>query len=281
MYEILGIGIAGNFAGHLSQAGEDKDFIGTDDNAPKGVFPFYIPQGSGGPLGRYCINNQSIILPKDPSLNVQAEPELGLECDLIYDENKKVSDIIPKFFMAFNDASVRNDKTAKKLSLKKNFSSGSKAYGNRIPIDYFREGGICDSYSLVSFIKFDSELRLYGQLSELTHYSYFHQKLLNWLKDRLNNQKDFSILEDISEILKQCQYPQKVLFAIGATCYTEIGENRFLQEGDEIYIVVFNHKKYDLTEIKRILSDLGRSFAPSNDISIVRQKVLGSSSEML
>ena len=42
--EILGFGIAGNFALHLEQAGEADDFalVKTDDEyAPKGIFPFY------------------------------------------------------------------------------------------------------------------------------------------------------------------------------------------------------------------------------------------------
>lgn len=276
MDNILGIGVAGNFAGHLSQAGEAKDFdlCENGDCAPKGIFPFYVPRDNKNTLGRYCIDNKRVILPPDSSLCVQAEPEIGLECDLVYGSEKEVIDIIPRFFMAFNDASVRNDKSATKLSQKKNFSTGSKAYGNKIPLDSFREGGICDSFSLVSFIQFDSELRLYGEPSKLTDYSFFYERLLDWLKDRLNHQKDHSVLEDFTQILKYSHYPQKALFAIGATCYSELGETRFLQEGDEIFIVAFNHNKYDLDEIKKILSAPEQSFTPNNDISIVRQKVL-------
>ena len=45
MKEIIGFGIAGNFALHLEQAGEADDFalVKTDDEyAPKGIFPFYV-----------------------------------------------------------------------------------------------------------------------------------------------------------------------------------------------------------------------------------------------
>ena len=41
----LGLGIAGNFALHLAQAGELEDFkdiITEDEAAPKGMFPFYL-----------------------------------------------------------------------------------------------------------------------------------------------------------------------------------------------------------------------------------------------
>ena len=42
----LGLGIAGNFALHLAQAGEleeFKDIITAEEAAPKGMFPFYLP----------------------------------------------------------------------------------------------------------------------------------------------------------------------------------------------------------------------------------------------
>ena len=45
MKEIIGFGIAGNFALHLEQAGEADDFalVKTDDEyAPKGIFPCYF-----------------------------------------------------------------------------------------------------------------------------------------------------------------------------------------------------------------------------------------------
>ena len=43
----IGLGVAGNFALHLEQAGEIDDFksVFTEDpNGPKGIFPFYIPE---------------------------------------------------------------------------------------------------------------------------------------------------------------------------------------------------------------------------------------------
>jgi hypothetical protein len=39
----FGFGVAGNFAGHLEQAGESADFVNVASNgvAPKGIFPSY------------------------------------------------------------------------------------------------------------------------------------------------------------------------------------------------------------------------------------------------
>ena len=47
--KICSFGIAGNFTGHLEQAGEAKDFLQVktlDSNAPKAIFPTYLPAGN-------------------------------------------------------------------------------------------------------------------------------------------------------------------------------------------------------------------------------------------
>ena len=45
--QMIGFGVAGNFAGHLEQAGEAADFTQVKtENAiqPKAIFPFYVPK---------------------------------------------------------------------------------------------------------------------------------------------------------------------------------------------------------------------------------------------
>ena len=42
----IGLGVAGNFAGHLEQAGEAADFLQVKTEEaiqPKAIFPFYVP----------------------------------------------------------------------------------------------------------------------------------------------------------------------------------------------------------------------------------------------
>ena len=44
--KMIGFGVAGNFAGHLEQAGEASDFVNVkvkDNIQPKAIFPFYLP----------------------------------------------------------------------------------------------------------------------------------------------------------------------------------------------------------------------------------------------
>lgn len=274
MKEFLGVGIAGNFADHLEQAGEAdgfKNIKSDEEGAPKGIFPFHVPHHPR--LQNYCFNNHELVLPENyEDKNIQAEPEIGLECEIIYEGNL-VKSIVPKFFMAFNDASVRKDPTATKISEKKNFSTGSKALGNKIAIDKFSAGGICDNYSIVSFVQFDGELHLYGKCSPLTTYSYFYEQLLDWVKRKFNTQKDEFALEDFREILAIGKYPKNLILAIGATCYTEIGEKRFLREGDEVCIVVFNHNQFTLEQIQSLVKSQEQHNHGDN-ISMIRQKVV-------
>lgn len=277
--KMLGLGIAGNFANHLEQAGEVDDFaciVSDEDSAPKGIFPFFVPNSSSF-LGRFCFDNQLVILPSDKSLKVQAEAEMGLVCKIIYDD-KFVRDIIPTSFMAFNDASVRNNKNATKLSRKKNFSLGSKGFGlNQIAILHndFTQGGICDNCSIVSFIETNGILEQYGELSRLDSYSYFYEKLTRWIVKKLNSQDDFGILESLPNILRKANYPTNALIAIGATRYTLKNEHRFLQEGDIVSVAIFNHNKYSLDTVWNLVDkgDLAQ-FNAMSDISILVQNVV-------
>ncbi|WP_345993495.1 DUF5718 family protein [Sulfurimonas sp. HSL-1716] len=237
----LGLGIAGNFALHLKQAGELEDFkdvITVDEAAPKGVFPFYIPGGSTF-LGTYPISNDTIKLPSE-EVNVQAEPEVALICRLTYKDDR-IDTITPTHFGAYNDTSLR--KNAPKISLKKNWGAQSKGISSQlIEIDSFSEGGIMDNYRICSFLRRGGNVFRYGEDVELTGYSYFYEKLLEWIKNQINTQENFGPLEPVLEYIKEAAYPQELVISIGATRYTEYGETTFLQSGDEVIVVLYDNR---------------------------------------
>jgi hypothetical protein len=149
-----GFGIAGNFALHLEQAGEIEDFKDlevADENGPKGIFPFYMP-GAETPIGVFPLSSDTIKLPEDASLNVQAEPEVALECTLRY-ENGRVAAVDPERFAPYNDCSIRRP-GAKKISEKKNWGAMSKGLGAKmLPVDTFAEGGTMDNWHIASFLR--------------------------------------------------------------------------------------------------------------------------------
>jgi len=267
----IGLGVAGNFALHLEQAGESADFkdiLTEDPNGPKGMFPFYIP-GREGQLGIYPISSDAITLPQE-ECNVQPEPEVALICDLEYSSEGKVINIIPKFFGAYNDCSLRKEGAAK-ISHKKNWGEASKGLSSTlIPIDRFEKGGVMDSYRIASFLRRDGMLMRYGEDVELLGYSYFHTKLIEWLKNQMNAQVDFGPLESIGEYLRAALCPKQAIISIGATRYTHFGETNFLQEGDEVIVVVYDNTKYCTNPI---LSMANRNAFEAEGISALVQKV--------
>ena len=100
----FGFGVAGNFAGHLEQAGEAVDFANVQSHgaAPKGIFPWYAP-GADGFLGEFPLSHDSITLPaSDEPLNLQIEPEVGLACRVHWNGDT-VARLEPFALGAFND----------------------------------------------------------------------------------------------------------------------------------------------------------------------------------
>ncbi|MEK6658193.1 MAG: DUF5718 family protein [Campylobacterota bacterium] len=273
--DFLGLGIAGNFALHLAQAGELEDFkeiITADEAAPKGMFPFYLPkriEEAKDILNTYPLSSSAIKLPKE-NVNVQAEPEVALICTLEY-ANNKLSKIIPTHFGAYNDCSIRVT-GASKISDKKNWGENSKGVSETlIQIDRFDSSGIMDSYSICSFLKRDNEIHAYGENVELVGYSYFYEKLLDWMVNQINTQENFGPLEPLGEYILRCGNPTKAIISIGATRYTHYGETTFLKDGDEIIIAVYNRAK--ITS-QNILESIKNESYDLLDASILRQKVL-------
>jgi len=267
----LGLGVAGNFALHLKQAGEleeFKDVITEDENAPKGMFPFYLPNFKA-PLGVYPLSSECIKLPQEDE-KVQAEPEVGLICDIAYEQGAIIS-ITPRAFGAYNDCSIRKE-GAKKISEKKNWGEATKGLSDTlIAIDRFSEGGVMDHYRIASFLRRDGNVFRYGEDVELTGYSYFYEKLITWMVNQLNAQVDFGPLEPISRYMEQCGYPEKAVISIGATRYTEYGKKTFLKSGDEVIVVVYDSKQYCTNPI---FSKVVSNALDAEGISALVQRVL-------
>ena len=251
--DVICLGVAGNFAHHLEQAGELEDFknvVTQTEDAPKGIFPFYLP-GSESFLGLYSIGTDTLTLPSYEA-NAQVEPEIAVLFDIVYNDAHEVIDLHAKQFTTFNDCTIRKE-GAKKISEKKSWGENSKGIGDKwIAIDNFEEGGVMDNYHLCSFVKRDSTVYPYGVDAPLLGYSYFYTRLKNWLIDKMNTQKEFGPLEDIALHLKNSAYPKQALISIGATAYAEFGEHNYLQNGDEVYVIAYDIRsdKADFTASK-------------------------------
>jgi len=271
----IGLGIAGNFALHLDQAGEAEDFkdiITADEAAPKGMFPFYLPkpvEAAKDILNTYPLDADYIKLPEQ-DVNVQAEPEVGLVCELEYTGERLIA-IKPTHFGAYNDCSIRV-KGASKISDKKNWGKSSKGLSNTLfEIDAFAENGIMDKFSIASFLRRGNEVHAYGEDVELKGYSYFYSKLTDWMVKQIDTQDDFGPLEDLISYISECDQPSKAIISIGATRYTKYGETTFLKSGDEVIIVVYDNTKHSASEISKRVID---SVYTDDTMSVLKQKVL-------
>jgi hypothetical protein len=212
--------------------------------------------------------------PRTQDGNLQLEPEVGLICELQYD-NSEVSSIIPKYFCAYNDATIRKD-GASKISQKKNWGINTKGISNQwIELDSFDKDSVIDTYHIASFIKRDGIIHEYGNDSPVNTYNYIYEKLLDWIVEKLNYQKDSNPLEDMNSYLNQINKPSKIIISIGATSYTDYGENTYLEVGDEIFVFVYDSQTYSNDEIRDMAScsDIKdkKSFA---NCSYIHQKII-------
>ncbi len=87
-------GVAGNFTGHLEQAGEAADFTKVktaEANAPKALFPTYLPGNLGSSVPAFLtvfpFDEYRIIFPKGEQ-KLQIEPECAIVCKAVWEDGK-------------------------------------------------------------------------------------------------------------------------------------------------------------------------------------------------
>lgn len=247
-------GVAGNFTGHLEQAGEARDFVNIktkEETAPKGIFPTYLPQKNGESvpfyLKIYPFDENKIVFPgKDEKL--QIECECVIACELTWCDDQ-ITKIKPIAFASSNDCSIRKE-GAKKISEKKNWGNSSKGYSkNFIPLDSFSKGSILDNYRIACYLKRDNQLFEYGEDSYVKDYSYIYEKLIDWMILKFNTQTDEGPLENLHQYLIENSKPQKIMVSIGATRYTKWGETNFLKNNDQSVVILYPENKYSKAEI--------------------------------
>ena len=248
-------GIAGNFAEHLTQAGEDADFVNIkteEPNAPKGIFPIYLPNFNNF-LNVFPLSSQIIEANFSKQINLHLEPETCVLFNVVYDGSQVVN-LKPQAFTAFNDCSIRRP-NAQKISEKKNWGENCAGIAsNWQGLSSLDEGCELDDYSIISFIKRDGKTIQYGMDSPVIGYQYFHQKLLDWMINTFNQQQNTGPLEPLNQYLNQLNQPKKIIVSLGATRYTEFGEKGFLQPNDEIGIFVYNQNKTDQQAIAKFFT---------------------------
>lgn len=272
-------GVAGNFTGHLEQAGEAVDFknvVTKEANAPKALFPTYIPCKESGVstpdfLRTFPFSADKIIFPKGEQ-KVQIESECGIVFSVEWNKaDGKVVSLKPVCFGASNDCSIRKE-GAKKISLKKNWGECSKGFSsNMIPLSSFDSSSIIDNYRIASFMIRGNDVFEYGEDSAVNTYSYVYEKLTDWIIEKLNFQKDEGPAENINSYLKECNFPENIFVSIGATRYTEFGESNFLSNGDRSVVILYPEGSISKENMISVLKEGGKF---SEEISVLNQEIV-------
>ena len=139
----------------------------------------------------------------DGPLNLQIEPEVGLACEVVW-SGDTVATLRPFALGAFNDCSIRRP-GAPKISHKKNWGPASKGVAREFfEIDDLTPDGPTATLRLLCHLRTaDGEHHEYGVDSPLLGYSYYGEVLLDWIVERLANQKGSpdTPLEDVGALM--------------------------------------------------------------------------------
>jgi hypothetical protein len=271
----FGLGVAGNFAGHLEQAGEAVDFrrVAASPLAPKGIFPWYAP-GDESFLGGFPLSHDRIAEPAGSAgADLQLEPEAGVICRVSYGADGVVERLDPTALGAFNDCSIRREGAAK-ISEKKNWGADSKGVAPRgFEVTELDRDGATATFRLACFLRREGKLHSYGIDSPLPDYSYYGDQLLDWIVDRIRNQAGSADtpLEPVGKYLARAGNPELVLVGIGATRYTPFGASTYVRAGDQSIVVVYDAASHAPAEVESAIGE-GRDQA-LEAASVLRQTV--------
>jgi len=268
----VGLGIAGNQAEHLDQAGEADDFkdVVALENAPKGMFPWYLP-GSDCFLGVDPLSSEQIQLKGNTRL--QPEPEIALVVKFDYAEggDKLIGGLDVVGFSAFNDCSRRENEP--KISMKKNWGAASQGMASAIvpTSDFSSVGGSIERYRLGCYLERDGKVLQYGKDTAVSDYCYFNETLVNWMVNQINSQTDHGPLEAISDMIAKSK-PEYGVIGIGATCYSDFGnsDKRFLEDGDKVFVTAYDASKYSSEEVEKLLIE--DNLEANLDLIILKQE---------
>lgn len=227
--ENIGIGVAGNFENHFAK----------NQKEPKGIFPYYVPGLENSFLNQYPYTENHISLPQ---YSIQNEVELALLCKVNY-QGHLPQKITPVAYTLINDVSIR-DKNLEKLSYTKNWGMGSKGILFEFrELDNFGKGSLIDDFSLLNLIKRQGVIHQCSQQSSVTDYLFFHEKLIDWVLEKIHHQKDEGLFEKVHPFfIKKFDF---IILALGSPAYEEFGKTHSLEEGDQSISLLYNSKEWD------------------------------------
>jgi hypothetical protein len=270
----LVFGIAGNSPGYLAQTGEIKAFSQevAEQNGPKALFPMFAAEHTSF-LGTQPFSPDLLHLPKEIDAVVQMEPELAVKYRVQYHKDGSVSDLKPYALTVINDVTYRN-RDITKLAEKKNWGECSKGISNHeIMIDSLEPGGDIDEFRICGFYKRDGQWRQCSKDVSVSQYIVFYQALTDWVRDRINQQKNEGVLHNALELVHAAEQPDSITVAIGAPSYTELGASHQLNVGDEIAVCLYQQSEFQLSDLPNVFDQGEVIGKPNSNMILLKQTV--------
>ena len=102
------------------------------------------------------------------------------------------------------------------------------------------------------FMRRHGQVHEYGIDSPARGYSYAGTTLINWIIERLANQEGSpdTPLEPVGQYLRDAGRPERAVFGIGATRYTDFGESNYLKPGDESIVIVYDDRTSTAADVR-------------------------------
>jgi replicative DNA helicase len=259
---------------YLGILGNQANRGGMTIGEPSGLVPIYSPIENkiGRAFELFPFSYSKITIPVGYD-SISVEPEILLDCDVKY-YNGKISYVIPKRFTASNNPTIPKFSISK-ISQKKNWGQNSKGIAKRwIDIDIFESGGILSQYQIVSFVKKKDEfLQQYSIDISGEDYPYMYQKLIDWLIVKIKEQEEILNMENIFDIMKESQYPNRMLLSLGSVPVLQEVEHISLEEDDEVFIVLYDKRFYRPNSIKAYVLAYKTRNANYDNMIILHQRV--------
>jgi hypothetical protein len=246
--DYIHLAVLGNMAGEVED--EIPNHNKKPIDVPFGIIPTYAPikEEYDSFLKEYPISSSQIAIPTIYD-NLLLEPEVVLDCDVKY-YNGSILYISPKRFTAYNNAHIHRLASE---TISENFNWGVNSKGvatNWIEIRDFSERGTLSNYNIVSYIKRGSAIEAYSLDTEISTYALLYNNLIDWTIKAVNNQREGDGLEAMLPILEASNYPTKMLLSIGSTPITEVGNRVVVEDGDEVFVVIYDKYRYRPESIK-------------------------------
>lgn len=237
MRNSISVGIIGNYFGHLSGAENIKEHP-----LPNGIFIIHCDHPetmTSGAEVKYPINGSK----------VDIEPEFVIRFDTRY-QNGKLSALTATHMTIGNDFTIRELDGSSKISQRKAWGEKSKGINSTWwEMREFTSENYGKNLNLISYIERGGEFYCATELVDCLDTKVFCVELIEWIIDRINNQEDEGMYEEIHSELLANDFPEELILYTGAPNYSGWGEDNFIKIGDKVHISAF---KTDLVSLKEV-----------------------------